>query len=248
MNTEHRETFRTRTRSPRVRRLTSTLAFGIALLGLTSPRAGAEPTITASNVILAPGGTGTMDFTITSGSGDTLSSFGLELLITKVGNPASLLQFTTAQPDPYGNMSYVFAGESFNGDADPILPLWGNPTTTHYPNDTISGGDSDDSNQSYVTIGAAAGDPHSYLGAVQFSIPQGAMLGDQFQVSLVTDPNFTYVDDESGDPLTYSFAGGLVTIATIPEPSTLSMAAIASLGGLLGYLRSRRRAMTCREG
>ena len=85
-------------------------AFAIILLGLTATRARADLAISLSNVSLAPGGTGTMDITVTSKSSDTLSAFGLELLITPVGHPTSLVQFTTAQLDPYGNSNYVFAG------------------------------------------------------------------------------------------------------------------------------------------
>ncbi len=114
----------------------------------------ANVTITASDVDLAPGGTGTMDFTITSDPGgtlDTLSDFGLELLITPAPTSTSLLQFTTAQSNPYGNPNYVFAGESFGSDLD--LAFWSKPSKTNYPADTIYGGDLDDGlTLGYVTI------------------------------------------------------------------------------------------------
>src|SRR6185437_14400111 len=135
--------------------------------------------ITASDVTVAPGGTGTMDFTITSNSNDTLSQFGLELNISLVGATTSLLQFTSSQPDPYGNSNYEFSGESSQSDLG--LPLWGVPYSTNYPLDTIVGGDSDDgSTLGYVTIPGTAGGAYSYLGTVQFQSAPGATQGDQF--------------------------------------------------------------------
>jgi hypothetical protein len=176
-----------------------------------------------------------MDITVTSNSSDTLSAFDLELLITPVGHPTSLLQFTTAQLDPYGNPNYVFAGQSLNSDL--LLPFWGLPYSTSFPNDTISGGDSNDgSGLGYVTIPPNAGGAYSYLATVQFQAPLGAPLGDKFQISLVNDPSFTYFDDQNGNALNYSVGstGGTVTIASVvPEPSSLTLLALSGLTGLL---------------
>ena len=204
-------------------------AFAIILLGLTATRARADLAISLSNVSLAPGGTGTMDINVTSNSSDTLSAFNLELLITPVGTPTSLLQFTSSQPDFSGNPSYVFANESLLGPAFWSTP----PTTTNYPNDTIFGGDFAYSNGafSYVTITGT-----SLLATVQFQAPLGATLGDQFQISLVNDPSFTYFDDQNGNALNYSVGstGGTVTITSVvPEPSSLTVVALSGLSGLL---------------
>ncbi len=78
------------------------------------------------------------------------------------------------------------------------------------------------------------------LAQVQFSVPMGAMLGDTFQISLVSDPNFTYFEDLNGNNLNYSASGGLVTVTAVPEPSSLTLMAISALSGLLWY-RGRRR-------
>ncbi|MGO8747149.1 MAG: PEP-CTERM sorting domain-containing protein [Thermoguttaceae bacterium] len=204
----------------------------------------ANVTITASDVDLAPGGTGTMDFTITSDPGgtlDTLSDFGLELLITPAPTSTSLLQFTTAQSNPYGNPNYVFAGESFGSDLD--LAFWSKPSKTNYPADTIYGGDLDDGlTLGYVTIPSTAGGLYSYLATVQFQAPQGANVGDQFQISLVNDPNYTYFDDQNGNPINYSpsLAGGLVSV--VPEPSTLAVFSGLAVMWPLMVRRRRKRA------
>ncbi len=211
-------------------------AFAFILLGLTATRARAGLIISLSNSTVAPGGTGMMDIAVTFNSSDTLSAFGLELLITPINGATSLLQFTTAQLDPYGNPNYVFAGESVGSDLG--VPFWGPPSAsgTHYPYDTISGGDSDGSTLGYVTIPPNAGEAYSYLATVQFQAPRRATLGDQFQISLVNDPSFTYFDDQNGVPLDYSVGstGGTVTIASVvPEPSSLTLLALSGLSGLL---------------
>jgi len=222
-----------------VNRSIQALAFAFILLGLTATRARAGLVIALSDVTLAPGNTGTMDITVTSNSSDTLSAFGLELQIVPVGTPASVLQFTTAQPDPYGNANYVFYNESTNADLG--IPFWIVPLSPPSPFVTLRGGDSDDgSTLGYVTIPATAGGPNSFLAAVQFRAAPGAKPGDEFQMSLVSDPAHTYFDDQNGAPLTYTSAGGVVTIgSTVPEPSALTMMALACLSGLLCCLRGR---------
>ena len=170
-----------------------------------------------------------MDIGVTSTTGDTLSSLNLELLITPVAGATSLLPFTSSSPDPYSNPNYVFSGVSFSSDFG--LPFWGPTTGTHYPNDTITGGDSDDgTGAGYVTIGRSLGALNTFVAAVQFQAPGGATPGDQFQVSLVNDAGLTYFDDQNGNPLAIAkVSGGLVTVA-VPEPSTVILLAISSLG------------------
>jgi hypothetical protein len=226
--------------SPKVSRLNRSFAFAMVLLGLTATHAQASLVISMSNVNVAPGNIGSMEIDVSSTSSDTLSAFGLELQISGVNMPTSVLQFTTSQPDPYSNPNYVFAGQSFNADNGPI-PFW-TVSTPPNPFVTIFGGDLNDSLQGYVTIPATVGGPYSYLANIQFQAPVGATLGDQFQVSLVSNPSFTYFDDQNSNPLTIkSVSGGLVTIAaSVPEPASLTMMAFAGLSGLLCFGRARR--------
>jgi hypothetical protein len=233
-------------------------ALTLILLGLTTSNVRADLTITLDNVTIAPGGNGSMNISVTSNDGDTLSSFGLELQIIPQGMPSALLQFSMSQADPYGNPNYVFYGQSSNASQMPVSPFWSTPSDTQYPGDTITGGDGQvnylNNPPGYVTLGSMIGTPFTYLAAVQFFDP-GGMPGETFQVSLVNDPNFTYLDDKNGNPLTIDFDhgvnGGQVTIsnsvvAATPEPATMTMA-IVSLGGLLGYGCSRRIARSWRS-
>ena len=226
--------------SPKVSRPITAFALAVIILGLTTCRARADLVVSLSNVNLTPGSTGIMDITVTSNNNDTLSAFGLELQILPVGTPTSVLQFTTSQPDPYGNSNYVFRNESFNSDNG--LPLWAVPATPPSPFVSILGGDLDDSTQGYVSIPSTAPGPHTYLASVQFQAPEGATLGDQFQISLVNDPNFTFFDDKSGNNLVpFSSVGGGVAVEAVPEPSSFTVAAFCSVIGLLYFNRTRRQ-------
>jgi len=219
-----------------VNRSIQAFAFAIILLGLTATRARAGLIIALGNDYnLAPGGIGTIDITVTSNnpSGDTLAAFGLELLITR-GTSASFLTFTGGI-GPYGNSNYVFFGQSSNSDIS--IPFWGAPyqssPVTGYPSDSITGGDSaDSSGPGYVTITSTS----LLLATVEFQAQPGAPLTDQFQISLVNDPNFTYFqyDQNPLDLLKYTSTPGTVTITSvIPEPSSLTLLALSGLSGLL---------------
>jgi hypothetical protein len=230
-----------------VKPLIRAFVYTSTLLGLAASQASAGLTIDLGDVNLAPGGTGTMNITISSSSLVTLSSFGLELAITPIGTPTSVLQFgaSASQPNPYLSTNYVFYGQSFNQQF--ATPFWSVPGMN--PMLTAIGGDTQYSmgNFGYVSIGTTP----ELLATVQFNSPAGASLGDQFQISLVNDPNFTYFDDLNGNPLNggaYSMSGGVVTIApsAVPEPSSVVIT-LTGLGGLLGVRYARRIRKTSRD-
>jgi hypothetical protein len=216
------------------------LALALLFLGLMSTRARADFIF---DVTIPASGTGTLGFTITSNDNTTLSAFGLGLMIspTSSGFP----YFPTTQPTPYDDPNYVFAGES----AMSPLPFWFTyPAGDEFPT-TVNGGDIDASSLGYVTITTQYD-----LATVMFQVtPAGAP--EQVQITLVSDPGFTYFDDLNNNPLNYtaSMVGGVVNInvSAVPEPSSLALAGISSLAGLLVYGRSRRRAespMSTRRG
>jgi hypothetical protein len=86
-------------------------AFVAPILMLAACPAEADVIVTATSLSVLPGGTGIMNFYISSDSGDTLSDFGLELLASPVpGSPEGVLEFTVSQTDyPYSNPTYVTA-------------------------------------------------------------------------------------------------------------------------------------------
>jgi PEP-CTERM motif-containing protein len=131
----------------------------------------------------------------------------------------------------------VFLNES---STSPSNPFWGPPGFTNYAGDTITAGDTDSSSQGYVTIPSAIGLPHSFLAAVQFFVPGGGTLPDQFTISLLTPT--TEFDDLNGNAITdFTVQGGVVTIAAaVPEPSSLAMMSLSGLSGLFWYWRRQR--------
>lgn len=213
------------------------VALAFLIIAFAAAPSSASTLIALGDVALAPGGTGTMDITVTSDTGDTLSAFFLQLLITPSAGSSQSLSFTSSQPTVYDQPNYVFAGSSFNQDNG--LPFWYPPTITTYLNDTISGGDTSDSAAGYVTIPATAGSGNSFMAAVQFYLQPGTSLSDSFQVSL-TSASVLY--DQDGNALMdVTSTGGLVTISSVPEPSTLVLGAFSGLSGLVVYRRKRGR-------
>ena len=215
------------------------------LVGLTmTGRARADLVITGGTATVAAGGTGSVDFTISSTTGtDTLSSFNVQLQIGVLSG-GSLLQFTSppsGQPDPYTRSNYVFAGNSFgftNG-----LPFWATPSSTVTLNDTITGGDS--TNNGAVTISQT---PTSLLMAVQFQAAAGAAAGDSFSISLVpssgTGSSQTFFNNLGPTPLNYTSTAAVVTLtapSSTPEPSSFALTGLASLGFMLYRRRNRRK-------
>ena len=89
-----------------------------------------------------------------------------------------------------------------------------------------------------VTIPMTSGGPFSFLAEVQFQ-PFNGMVGDTWQVNLVNDPDLTYFNDAGGTALGYSANVGQVMIGAVPEPSSMTLAALSSLGRSC-LLRRRR--------
>jgi hypothetical protein len=221
-----------------VNRSIQAFALAFLVLSLTAARARADYVFNVT--IPSDSVPGSLAFTITSNDNATLSSFGLGLTISPVGS-STAGYFSLVQPTPYADPNYVFAGVS--GNAMFSLPFWTSPFGDDFPT-SILGGDLDGLPPPppfpYVTVTPGVFD----LGTVQFQLLSGSAPDEQFQITLVSGSN-TYFDDLNNNPLSYtaSLMGGVVNIniSAVPEPSSLVMASISSLGGLLVYRRSRRQ-------
>jgi hypothetical protein len=209
----------------------------LALIGaaLVPAAARADFIITGGDATVAAGGTGTVDFTITSTNPtvDNLAAFSLELLITPTAG-TSFLQFTTSQPDFSTDSSYLFVGNSGAGAG-----FWGTPLSTNTANDTIAGGD-------FTADGSGVLIGQSYLLArVQFQADPHASNGDTFHIGLVADPNQTYFLDAGGNSVAYTSNDATVTVENAggpqaaPAPPSLVLLGIGGVAGLVFRRRGR---------
>jgi hypothetical protein len=215
----------------------------LVVLTVTGP-ARADLVITGGTATVSAGGTGSVDFTISSTTGaDTLSSFNVQLQIG-VLTGGSFLQFTSTQPDPYARSNYVFFGNSAGANSTSGFPFWVGPTTTVTPNDTISGGDFTNDG-GFVTITQS---PGTLLMDVQFQAAAGAAVGNSFSIGLVpssgTGNGQTFFNDQNGAALNYTSTAATVTLtapASTTEPSSFALTGLASLGFMFYRRRSKRK-------
>jgi len=217
--------------------------------------------ITAGSTTITPAnnGIGTVNFYITSNNplGDQLGIFQIQLLASQFSGPGPAnLFFPQNQPTVFDQNGtqlgqpypYVFYGNSAAQDFGfsfwPITPS--NPFTTTTPNDTIVGGDFNDSAQGYTTIMPGT----TYLlASVEVDPPYPT---DVFSIQLVPFPSVpgtggTYFNDSNGNPISYTSTPALVYIqgpTLTPVPPSVLLAAIGGLGGLLFSWRRRRQART----
>lgn len=215
------------------------LLFVAVLILLLPAPARADIIYTFSNTTVTKSGVGTVDIFATSNnpSGDNLTFFSLELMIS-VNSGTSLLQFTNSQPDPTTNSLYVFAGPpSVGGDAPGTF--WGPPSSTFTANDTIVGGDYYFDFVDSVTLTPST---NYLLGTVQFQADNNAIPGDSFAISLI--PDQTYFQDANGDSFKYSGNSATITVeagssAAVPEPGSMVLCGFAM--SALGLTAWRRR-------
>jgi len=215
-------------------------AFVVPIVMLSTRPAEADLIITASNLSVLPGGTGIMNFYISSDSGDTLSDFTLQLLASPIAGPEGVLEFTVSQTDyPYSDPNYVFYGESDNDYYGPG-PFWSapSPSAIDNPAGMILGGDSDDSDLGYITLSSTP----MLLATVQVYLQPTVLNGEQYQVSLVPQqyPGVGFGETNFDDPLNYTSTPGTVSVASVtatPEPASLVSVMTALV--LIGISRKR---------
>ena len=195
--------------------------------------------VSIGDLTLAPGGVGTTDVTVSSSDGTpvNLDSFGFNFQITNVSGQGRL-EFTPAQTDPFSNSNYVFYLNSGDNTPPEQTALGTVLDHSNVPNDTYIGSDftNDGSNANFTGSMLLA---HLTFTAATTLPP---VLGSTFQVSLIPDINTFFQYDSSTNPTTDSFtvAGGLVSIASVPEPSSLLLAMIGGVPVLFAVARKRR--------
>ncbi len=217
----------------------------VAVLWLvTAAPARATLIVSGTDQNVAVGGTADISFFVSSISGDSLASFGLQLQITGVTGE---LQFSASQPvSQLSDPNYVFYNNSL---AASVPPFWNPSFASDYPNDTITGGDTYTGSSGAATLTPLT----SYLLATVtvYANPSLVAAGDSFQVALVPpsvgDPNRTNFMDPNSSLITYTSTPVTVLVVPagmnpVPEPPSLVL--LAGIGASLGLLCYWRRRTT----
>jgi hypothetical protein len=217
--------------------LTAVMVIGFAATG---PVWAGSITITGGAASVAPGDTGTVDFSISADPGVNLAIFDLHLVINVVtGNPIPFadLSFSATQPAVFDNLKYVFFGNSFLQDSG-ADSIW----TTPPDNTSIFGLDINDANTGpgYTTLSTSP----VLLATVKFALNADAPLDSVFTISVADGTDFF---DETGNPLTdFTSMPATITVAATaatPEPASLTLLGIGGVGmAAFGYRHRRKSA------
>lgn len=212
------------------------LSVAIVVAGFAFP-AQADLIVNIGSTTLTPGGSGTVDVTI-SGV-DQLQSFNLNFTSTSLWS--GLVSFTPpAGPELFtDSANYVFKDDSavwknlssFFGAPD------GNPVGS-----AINGGDSTYGGDNVSPLG------RTLVATLYLTASPSAMAGQVAEITLDSSSSFTYLDGES-NPVDYVYtsSGGTVTIgAAVPEPSSIGLFfGILGVGSVVTRYRARRRHKSC---
>jgi hypothetical protein len=237
----------------------------VALLGFAAP-ARADLIISIGSASVVQGGTGVVDFFLTSTSTpqspDLVNAYGFQVQITNAGMDNTQLAFSANQD--FGYISnptlippYVFLGDSF--DAQPPPSPVGSPGQTVYPNDTFTGADSTFSGN---PVSLSSGNTYLLASLTVTALTDASpVIGDSFKISLVPisgsgsvldNPN-TYFDnfdfvngtELSATPFTSTFGTVNIVGGVVPEPAAIvsglsALLTVAAIHGVRCRLRSRR--------
>ncbi len=176
--------------------------------------------IEAPNLTVSPGSAGSFDVLITS-TGGAFSVAGDDIELTLTG--LSSVTFTgisvaTVTPYIYGALSAALSGSTF------IVNL--SPNDVEGIDFVLSSG--------ATTIGA--GDFFGLLD-VEYTVASNAVGGSTGTLGIGAD---TFLSDATGAPVSFTSQGGSITIASVPEPSAMSLLAVGGGAVMVGCVRRRR--------
>lgn len=205
----------------------SRLWAAVVLIALHGPACFADLvlSLTPSSATIAEGASGYLDVFINGDTGDALDAFLAQLQITG----GSGLQFTDPQAESHlGIANYVFDGRSNS-------VITGSPTTSFPSLLTINVGDiSDDGSNAPLTGGPdpfggwVVGSPR-LLARIDFQALAGG--AGSYTVGIVSG-NTSFTDDAL-DPIPFNAPSVGITVAPVPEPSSMVMVTFVAAGAFV---------------
>lgn len=219
--------------SPQIRLALAGTLLAIWAVGASPARA--DLVLSAPNLLVTPGSSGSFDLILTNVPGvDSFSVAAFSVQLSLIGDSGiNFTNVTIATITPY---IFVSSGTTQPG-GDPLAPGL-TPTS-------FIATDSEFQPPGFRTL--ALGDVFG-VAHVEYTVDAGATLGARIlQFGAATD-----LSDELGDLLSFSALDGSITVvsaAAVPEPSTLALAAVGMAA--LAVRRSRKlgpRIATCRGG
>ncbi len=208
-------------KSPSARNGIILAALSAALLAQPAPaRCGTVLVMTVQDAVVAPGGTGSLDILLandaTATDSVTIGGFAIDLTVAA----GSGITFTGA--DDATSTTYIFTGNSLG-----FLPT---VTATEVQANDIA------------AIGGTLldpGGPPVGLAHITFSADPDTPPGAIIPLSLISYQAGTSVSDADGNNLDFTIVDGRITVSApaVPEPSSIVLAVLAVLSGIVRYRR-----------
>jgi hypothetical protein len=157
---------------------------------------------------------------------------GATLQLELTGSAGSAIQFTNATINTV-SAPYIFT-QSIDGNNG--LPLFTNtlPDTVLMTSDA---GDVVGGYPGYTTVNT--GDTFG-LANVSYTVSSTAAPGSSDSITFILTSGATSLSDPTGAAISFSAVNGSISLASIPEPTTLTLGTIAALIGLGASWRRRR--------
>jgi hypothetical protein len=206
-------------------------AVALTLACVAAP-ARAGLTIQVLDATASPGGTGSFDIVLTDGGGTfQVGGFTADVSVAAASGVTFTAADTLTDPATHPYIFGTYQSSPFPFATDPANP----GAAATFPNLEFVAGDASMAAPGFVTL-----NPGDILGLVHvtFSVAANAPLGGGAPVSLVAGGN-TSLSDVNGDPVAFSTLDGTITFTSVPEPSSLALCGLGSLG--LAIYAGRRR-------
>jgi PEP-CTERM motif len=216
------------------RQLTLALVLVLTVsMGHVAPCRAEGLVVQAPNINALPGTSGTFDVLLINNGAMGQDIAGDSLVIQLSGSAGNTIQFTNATINTV-SAPYIFAQSL---DANLGVPLF----TNTLPDVVLMASDTGDPVSGYPGFTTVNPTQMFGLANVSYTVSSSATLGTSDAITFVLANNATMLSDPSTAGVAFTAQNGSIHVGTaIPEPSTLTLGAIAALFGM-GACWLRRR-------